>query len=145
MSSSGRQTVSVGLSLMWFVAWVVWCCFVGDKKLIWLVKHSPTSILKGLFLGTGLTLSSWKNGSVKQKMRVCVSVWLIFVYITVLWLHRILTPANPESRHFFRNPAKSGYGQISSRISTDRPVSHSHFSPTPADSLLGRRQPTHIG
>jgi len=26
-----------------------------------------------------------------------------------------------------------------------RPVSHSRFSPTPADSVLSRRQPTHIG
>jgi len=26
----------------------------------------------------------------------------------------------------------------------DRPVSHSHFSPTPANSVLSRRQPTHI-
>jgi len=26
-----------------------------------------------------------------------------------------------------------------------RPVSHSYFSPTPANSVLSRRQPTHIG
>jgi len=26
-----------------------------------------------------------------------------------------------------------------------RPVSHSRFSPTPADSMLSRRQPTHFG
>ena len=28
---------------------------------------------------------------------------------------------------------------------TGRPVSHSLFSPTSADSVLSRRQPTHIG
>jgi len=33
-----------------------------------------------------------------------------------LELYRISAPANPKSGHFFGNPAKSGSGQISSRI-----------------------------
>ena len=59
-------------------------------------------------------------GYVILSTMVCTSVssQSSFSTCTKIRLYRISAPApaNPESDHFFGNPAKSGFGQISSRI-----------------------------